>query len=286
LVPCLLIIFLLFFPRKWKKQYFFSLALVITPFIALNQQIITGKLLQNAHYHWFFHTPLAIIFLLIIFFSWISEKKWEFVKKISAISIIGLSVYIGIFIQTVSYASMESEALQKQRYGPVMEWLNENAEKEEVVLATEELSRLIVVYTPLNVFYHRAAMYSLTTSNDRLLNTFFSFYRLNGVGEDEAQESFFKERVRVAHSIYGMYYRESTGSYEGIPDEVLQGIVQKYQESFSIPTNEFLDKLWSKYEVKYLVWDQKNDSQWQLDKYSFLKNVAEIGDFIIYQNDY
>ena len=80
LVPLMLVIFLLFFPRQWRDRYFFSLALFITPFIVLNQQLITGRTISNAHYHWFFHKPIAILFLLVIFFSWLSQKKREFFK--------------------------------------------------------------------------------------------------------------------------------------------------------------------------------------------------------------
>lgn len=283
LIPFLFIVFLLFFPRKWKERYYFVLALIIATFIVLNQQLITGKVLQSGHYHWHFNIPLAIIFLLVIFFSWISARKWELFKKISAIAIIAVSIYAGISVQNISYIAMENEALEAQRYGPIMEWLNENAEKEEVVFANQETSHLVVTYTSLNVFHHTSIMYSLAVSQERLLNNLFVFYRLTGVGKDEVQEIFFQERAKISKLVYSIYYRELTGSYDGIPDTVVQEIVQKYQESLSVSTDVFLDKLWSKYEVKYLVWDKKTDLQWQLDQYLFLEKVAAIGDFIIYQ---
>ncbi len=283
LISLILFLFLLFFPKKRKNQYFFTLALVLTPFVTLNQQIITGKMLQSSHYHWFFHVPLAIIYILIMFFAWVSRKNWKLVKKISTISMIILSIYVGIFIQVNSYASMEQEAIDSQRYGLVMEWLNNNSQKEDIVFANDEISYFTVIYTPLNVFYHRAGIYSFAATNDRLLNSVFAFYRLDGVKRDEAKQVFFENKEIIAHEIYGMYYRESVGSHGGIPDEVIGKITEQYQQSLLIPDNEFLNKLWTEYQVKYVVWDKKNEPQWQMDQYSFLQKTAQYGDIAIYQ---
>ncbi len=285
LVPLLFIMVLLFFPKKYKKRFFFVFSLAIAPFIVLEQQLITGKILQSGHYHWRYHTPLAIIILLIILFSWLSRRKWEFFKKALAFSIIAVSIYTGIFMQSVSYIDVEGEMLQQQRYGPVMKWLNTNAQKEEVVFGNNELSYFVSIYTPMNVFHHMGAAYALATSKERLENNLFALYRLDGVGKNEAKEVFFQDRGRISGRVYGLYYRELLGNYKSIPDEVLQESVQKYQDSLSIPTNEFLNELWSKYHVKYLVWDKKNNPKWQLDNYPFIKKVAEFGDLIIYRQD-
>jgi len=285
--PLLLIVFLLFFPRKYKERYFFGLALAITPLIVLNQQLITGRIMEPGHYHWRYNVPLAIIFLLVIFFAWFLAKKgkWAVIKKMLATFIIGISLYTAIFIQTAFYADRENEAIQQQRYGPLIEWLNQNAEKEEVVFADGDLSYLVTIYTPLNVFYHPLARYFLSASRDRLLNDIFLYYRLDRVNKEEAEEVFFQDRVKFSAVIYGMYYQVLTGSYQNIPDEIIEEFVQRYQASLSIPTDVFLDKLWDTYEVKYLVWDTKTEPQWQLDQYPFLKKTAEIGDFIIYQRN-
>lgn len=283
LVPIVFIVALLFFPKKYKKRFFFVLSLAAAPFIVLQQQLITGKIMQSGHYHWRYHTPLAIIILLVIFFSWVSRRKWEFFKKASAFLIIAVSIYTGIFMQSVSYTEAQKVALEQQRYGPVMKWLNTNGQKEEVVFGNNEVSYFVSIYTPMNVFHHMGAAYALAASHERLVNNLFALYRLEGVAKDKAEEVFFQERRRISGRIYGLYYRELLGTYQSIPDEVLQEFVQKYQESLSIPNNEFLNELWSKYQVKYLVWDKKNNPQWQLDQYDFLEKAAEIGDLAIYQ---
>ena len=289
LVPSMFIIFLLFFPRKWRKQYIFSLALFIAPFIVLNQQIITGKDFSSGHYHWFCHQPLAIIFLIIILFyqtKFWQEKLKMFkninILKILACLIIGVSIYTGVVIQAASYKESEEQILFDQRYGPVAEWLNAHAEKEEVVLAAPHQSNILSIYTPLNQFFASHGYLCLSASNERVLNSLFLFYRLDGVSGEDAQNLFLQEQERrnISYNVYGTYYKNISGSATAIPDEILYTFAKKYQNFLLIP----LDKFLKMYDVKYVVWDTKNYPQWRLDQYQFLNKVYEEGDFKIYQN--
>ena len=289
-----LVIFLFGFPRGDREKYFFGLALLLTPFITQNQQIITGKIMQSAHFHWFFNKPLAFIFALAVVFHllarWIQRAqnpRMEFYKKVLGVAIIAVSVLTGAFTQADSYVRDSRDggqiAINRQRYGPVMKWLSENAPKEAVVFGNDETSHLTVIYTPLNVFYHRVAMNSLTATKDRLLNVLFTIYRLRGVGAKDAQEIFFAERGFIAWNLYGIYYRELLGSYEAIPDEKIEEAVKLYKETLSVPTHTWLHDVWSKYEVEYAVWDRKTDPLWNLERYPFLKEAAVFGNMAIYK---
>ena len=281
-----LVFFLLWFPRKNKNKYFFGLALLITPFVTMSQQLITGKLLQVFHYHWFFHKPIAVIFVLIIIFYILDHKNLISYKKALTILIITTSFATGIFIQIASYYGGDNDggevAIERQKYGPIVKWLNKNAQKEAVVFANNEVSHMVVIYTPLNVFYHRAGMFSLSATKERLLNIIFSFYRLRGVGMEDTREIFFAERGYLSSNIYGMHYRELLGSYEAIPDEKIEEILDIYIKTLSIPTTDWLKKMLAKYEVEYMIWDKKSDPEWRLEQYSFLKESAVFRDIVIY----
>lgn len=284
-VPSLFFIFLLFFPKKWQNRYPFALALVTAPFIVLNQQLITGKVMQSGHYHWNYHLPLAIIFLSVIFFFWISKLNRPVLKKTAAILMIIIGIFIGLWVQNSSYAQYKDRIIDQQRYSKVLNWLSQNAEKDEVVFSDSETSRLIVIYTPLNVFYHPSARYSLAATTERLVNTLFLYYKLNGIGQDEAEALFFKDREDISTLIYGVYYRDATGDYRNIPDELLLDLAQKYKKSFTISTSGFFKEMLDEYEVKYFVWDKKNYPLWQLDQYPFLEKTIGIGDFVVYLKD-
>ena len=285
-----LIIFLWRFPKEDRQKYFFGLALLLSPFVTMNQQILTGKVLQVSHYHWFFHKPIAFIFFLIVVFHLLARSNMIFYKKMLAVLIISASIAIGVFVQAASYYYSNNDGgsivIGRQKYGPAVKWLNENAQKEEVVLANNETSHMTAIYTPLNVFYHRAGMYSLSATKERLLEVMFTFYRLRGVEAKDARETFFAERGYISTNIYGMHYRELAGAYEKIPDEKIEEIITLYEKTLSISASDWLKKMMNKYEVEYVVWDKKSEPEWWLDRYPFLKEVAVFGDIAIYSLKY
>ncbi len=284
-----LLVFFLGFPREDKDKYYFSLALLLTPFITLNQQLITGKILQPGHYHWYFHKPIAIIFILAILFLLLDRLGKSYYKKILAILIVILSFAIGGFIQAKSYyhdfpnRDGGEVLIERQKYGPVMRWLNDNVINREVVFGNDETSHMTVIYTPLDVFYHRAGLYTLSATKGRLMETLFTFYRLRGVEENNVRDVFYNERGYLSANIYGMHYKEALGSYEAIPDQEVEEIILAYRETFQIPVSKWLEDVFEKYEVEYVIWDQLKDPTWNLDQFSFIKKTFESGNIVIYR---
>lgn len=278
--------FLIFFPRENKEKYVFALGLLLTPFITMNQQILTGKIMQADHYHWFFHKPLGVILVLMTLSYLMLRHGWEKYRKIFFMIVVVISVGTGVFVQTHSYFYDKRDggqvAIERQKYGPVMDWLNTNATKEAVVLGNDETSHLTVIYTPLNVFYHRAGYASLVATKERLLDSIFTFYRLRGVEARDAKEIFFQERDYISANIYGIYYRKLLGDYGDIPDDKIEEILSLYQQELKTASSPWLENILLKYNVEYLVWDKKGDPSWDLDKYRFLSKVAEFGDLVIY----
>lgn len=283
-----LIIFLLGFPRADKEKYYFGLALLLTPFITHNQQVLTGKVLQEDHYHWFFNKPTAVIFVLMVIWNLLERWRLDKYQKVLAFVVIIVSIFTGVFTQVVSYSSSRRDggeiAIERQKYGPVMKWLSNNGQKESVVFANSDTSHVVVIYTPLNVYYHRASPFaSLSATKERQLDTLFTFYRLRGVGGEETRDLFLAERGLISAEIYGIYYRELLGDYEDIPDEKVEEIAELYRETLAVPTSEWLKQVWEKYEVEYVVWDKQIDAGWKLDQYRFLKKAAEFGGQLIYR---
>ncbi|MBI2625267.1 MAG: hypothetical protein HYW70_02960 [Candidatus Nealsonbacteria bacterium] len=279
LLPALFIIFLLFFPKKWKEQFVFSLALLLSPFLVLNQQLITGKTMATGHYHWFISRPIALVFLIIILFYQAGRINAK-IPKILAVFIIGMSIYAGINIQAASYEECKDQILSEQRYAPIIQWLDKNANKGEVVLADSDPSNFISIYTPLNLFYASPAHYYLSAPDERVLESIFLFYRLEGLAGREAKEFFLqdKEREYISRSVYNEYYKEKLGDTAAIPDEVIISFAEKYKKFLLVP----LEKILKRYKVNYVVWDKKKHPFWQLDQYQFLKPAYEIEDFKIY----
>jgi hypothetical protein len=204
------------------------------------------------------------------------------VKKIVAFLIISASLYTGIFIQASSYRSADERIASDQRYGPVARWLSANAHKDEVFLADSYQAEILSIYTPLNPFYSISSYLYFSASNERVLNSLFVFYRLDGVTAVGARSLFLQkdERHLISKRIYGTYYKNIAGRADAIPDEILLSFADKYKEFLASP----LDKIFKTYNIKYVVWDKRDYPDWDLGQYQFLGKVYEEGDFAIFIN--
>jgi len=283
-----LLFFLFLFPRIDKEKYLFGLAILLAPFLTMNQQVLTGRIMQPDHYHWFFHKPLAVSFVLITIFYLFDRYHLDLYKKIFAILVITSSMAVAVFVQAYSYQYDSRDggeiAIERQKYGPVMDWLNSNVEKEAQIFGNDDTADMTVRYTSLNVLYHPGiCCTSISVTKSTLHETLFTFFRLNEVDAQSAYEAFSRERAFVSRHLFGIYYRKLYGSYEAIPDEKFEEIVALYKETLSTPTSVWLYGIWKKYEVEYLVWDKKNDPLWNLDRYKYLEKAAEFGDIVIYR---
>lgn len=273
----LLAIFLVFFPRKWKERYYFLLTSLLVPFLLYNQDLITGRNIQVAHYWRYYRLPLAFITLMILSASYFPAlKNLNKFKKPFFLFLITGSFLIGIVGQANFYSNHESNSLAFQRYGPIFEYFNGNIRKEEqkenVVFSDQDLSSLIPVYTHFNVFYHPLPDYPAITK-ERLIETFFLYHRLDGLDEKDAFEVFSRDRGAVSLGVFGAYWKEKE------KDEVLHFLTQGYGNFLQIPLNRIL----AKYGVNYIIWDTKNFPSWSLEKYQFLEKVYGSEEFEIFK---
>lgn len=268
----LLIVFLIFFPRKWKERYYFILASLLVPFFLYNQHLITGRNIQVAHYWRYYRLPLAFIISIILpsFFLSAKENLNKFKKPLFLLLI--ASVFLaGIVSQANAYSQHKSMVLSSQRYGPVLEYLNWNAQKEEVALADPDLSNFIPTYTRLNIFYHMVPDYP-AISKERLVETLFLYHRLEGVDKEDA----FKIFTRYGEEIYQKF---SISAYYGQTDEASRSLAEKYGNFLQIP----LDEVLKKYGINYIIRDAENSGGWSLGEYQFLRKIYEDGEFEIFK---
>ena len=134
------------------------------------------------------------------------------------------------------------------------------------------------MYTSLNSITADDAHYTLAVDEYGLLEKAFLEFRLNKWQAEDLKKYIFNNRVMISGRIYGQQYRRQ-GGYELIPDEKLNFIVSQYEEFLFYSLEDMLIK----YRVDYLVWDIKENPQWDIDQYQFFKQIYEIGDIKIYK---
>jgi len=154
--------------KKWQDRTLIT-GLLLTAIVVVNQQVVTGTLIQDGHYHWYFNVPISIIVLIISLYHLVNRK----IGIACIVVLCGASVAVTILIQTSTYTLFYKQALYENKYMVVLDWLKENTEPSSVVLANNTLSALIPVYTNNYVVWEDHASYYLMSPKRREFTTDF-----------------------------------------------------------------------------------------------------------------
>ncbi|PLX27414.1 hypothetical protein C0583_03825 [Candidatus Parcubacteria bacterium] len=104
----------------------FLLLLISGSIIVVNQQVLTGMLVEEGHFHWYINTPITSIVLayLIYYTSSFFKKKSLNIFVFSLFLI--YFIFFGLGYQLSAYGNVKEEFIKKQRYAEFYEWLNKN----------------------------------------------------------------------------------------------------------------------------------------------------------------
>jgi putative flippase GtrA len=228
-------------PQRYQPARYFFAICIGSLWVLTEQQILTGVSLQPSHYHWYITKPLVGVLLgmygsLLIDFAF----RRMYVRAIAVAVLLFLVGYNAVLVQESSYRALYPGTVAAQKYASVIAYLN--TKLPQTVWASSDLSTYISIYTFHNAPNNTYTIYYLNPSSfyeDRL----FLNYRLRGFTPNGAQEIFNNERVSISQALFGMYYREMTGSYGAIPDSTLASLVGKYQRFYARRYEDIRDEL-------------------------------------------
>jgi len=295
-VSLLLFAFFWYKQRDDKNSPFF-MAVILSSWIVLNQQIITGRMLQYGHYYWYFIVPLSIV--IDFYMIWFLIKK-EALRKFLGIFLIGI-----VFINTAGgqyrsfFTTLEVKKYE-QNYRPLIDFLN-NDKKPVVILVGDDVGGfLFTIYTSHDLFYHTAALYSHAPIQ-RLKDALFVFLYLNKESRNNAENYLLKisDNKAVASYCQGLY-RSLEGYLSGLSYydytykiatddrglnqkrlEIISQLSQEYEKT--VLENNGIDGLLKKYEANYIVWDKNKNSEWDLGEIQGLEQVASHNNIYLYE---
>lgn len=266
----------------WPRRFgvvrpFFAVAIVALT-ILLNQQILTGVVVQPAHYHWYLTKPLAGV-VLTLFAVFLIER---FFKSKVLIGIAYGTCFLLLFIsatlvQRASYAAHYTEAVASQVYVPVFSFL-QTMPSGQSVWANRTLSLYIPMYTKQDVPNNNFAEYDPVPQaflEKRLLLE----YSLRKVSAVDALATMKTEREDIAFRLFGVHWRDQHGSYAAIPDSFLERYANDYKEVSRRSISEQLRALG----VSVVVWDTETDKSWDLDRALSTNPVFRTEQFKVYR---
>lgn len=135
------------FHGKISADAYFVISLIMTSFVILNQQIITGIINQPFHYHWYYATPVLVISLCYACHIFICKDT---LVKYSAflIAVGALPILNSLIIQNNSLDQNIGYIISVQNETPVLLWLSDHVPSGAVIFSPNRLAALIPVYTP------------------------------------------------------------------------------------------------------------------------------------------
>lgn len=277
------------YKKRNDSNRIFILALILAGWIALNQQIITGRVVEIGHYYWYFIVPLSIIVgLYMIWMLLEAYSVWRVALFASTIAIVFAHSVVG---QYLSFFPSLPERIYEQRYQPIIAALQQDVVP-RVILAADDISLayLFTIYTHHDLFWGSPAVVIpfrrftdalyvyLYLNKDARGNVADYLRKMTG---DATDNSFYKRIYRHVEGFSsGLNYYDY--AYKAVNNDNIIGphreqLITKFSKEYAgINVNDLL----LKYGVTYIVWDKNRNPEWDV---LFIPNLQEV---VSYNNIY
>ncbi len=267
-----------FLPGRERSAKIFFLFSALSLVVVLNQQIMTGHVMQSGHYHWYITKPLVGLMLgwyAVLFVEFVFQRQW--LRHASYGLIASVLFYNAVLVQAASYRAAASALSEQQAYAPVLSYLHTQPAT-NVVWADRQLSLLIPLYTSDDAPNNDYAQYYLVPSS-YLVERMLLEYKLRGVLPEQITSILERDRADIAQRLFGIYWRNTAGNYNSFPDALIESYAHAYESIY----NEQLVRVFKQFAVTEVVWDTVAEPSWNLGAQPMFHVVAKIGRFNIYR---
>jgi hypothetical protein len=264
--------------------------------IALNQQVLTGRLLQYGHYYWYFIVPLSIVIGAYFLHVALPER----LRRVFAFGLIALAFVNIAGQQFRAFNENVQYKLREQTYAPILTALKSESPGSVLTGAGgEAYTFLITIYTDHDLYWIPAAELHVFPT-ERLLESLEVHLALNRDARadpvaylesalfDTSQHNEYEylyEELEGFHSglDYYAYQRAlSSGevSFGGVRERLLQEVGERYEKDFSPAQVRALLK---ERGVQYVLWDAEAYPEWDLSILGRLTVLEKSGPLTLYK---
>jgi hypothetical protein len=241
---------LLYRPRD--RRYWFLLSMLLSGFIVLNQNVITGRHMVSAHWHWYTNKPTVIITLAVLLHNFPSTfsrhsffvKGWgarlrhrlsPWMATLAVGLVVAFLVGEALFVQVSVLDLLRDRYVSYQAWGGAFAWLNTNSAPDSVVLAAAEpTASWLAVYTHNNVYVNNYCK-NYVLDNAELWSRHLRVLRFWGLSESEVAAYI----DRWSGHFFGLYYRELYGQYV-TPPEKMERLLTEYRSYLDSDVSDVL----------------------------------------------
>ncbi|OGF64225.1 hypothetical protein A2661_00575 [Candidatus Giovannonibacteria bacterium RIFCSPHIGHO2_01_FULL_45_24] len=296
--------------NKWGKNAPLLLSVVLANWIALNQQVITGRVPQLMHYFWYFTIPTSIVVGAYLGWALVcgAERGKLMLRKYGTIFLAALIIaaYFNAASRQYQVTLITREAKEyRQNYRPIIDALKSDAEPGVVLASSLPYAMLFPVYTHHDLFWGHATALVYNTPMERITDSLYVYMYLDKDARDN-----FLGRLRDVDAGYGVGGEWGTSFYpliyffvagfnsgfdyeeygfrlaKGDPAviksraEMSALLFREYQK---VASPEGIAGILKKGEVNYIVWDKNKNPEWDLSPLSEnLREVAASNNIYLY----
>lgn len=255
-----------------EEWWWFCLSLVLSGFVAFNQQIITGRTIWYHHFVQY-TIPFCMVILIVWLFNFVRPRcpnLWLLVVSVIAFSSLMIGIKSGL-----SYNYNIEDFKRLQNYGNLVDWLNNNAPKDCVVLVKEdgeELTNIIPAFTHCNVFVSPWVFEGVP--EDRNYYNYLTLMRIRGVTGEESADYLLKNQLEVRDYFFSNWDEHFAKNYDSYIDNEIRKLDEKYQNFIK----EDFSRLLEKYRLDYIIADKdlNMNVKSQLPTAKYIKNFNNL----------
>ena len=282
------LILLYVFARKNRedKNIPLFLAFILSGWIVMNQQILTGIELQSDHWSSYFIGPAIIIIAAYIVWSFIRGYKYKKILAVFIFTTVFFNVAIGQYRAARTLFDLKQD---RQNYRPIIDYLNKDAAPEVILAADNQQEYLFTIYTPHDLFWARAFLI-VNVPVQRIKDAFYVYSYLDKKSRNNLTGA--APYLNIYQALEGYesgldesdYNRKRAAGDEAILKERSE-LLRKLSREYGAITakKNGITNLLKTYGVAYIVWDKSKNPDWDLSVIGGLEEAVFSKDIYLYK---
>ena len=292
----LLCIYLYF--RRSDQNNFFLGALILAGWVALEQQMITGRAVQFGHYYWYFVVPISIVVGIYIFVRLLPQERKLWGRWV-CIGLIVLAFANTMAGQYRSFWTTVPGKMREQDFTPIMKKLQEMPQG--VVFGDpggESYRMLTTIYTDDDNYWSPSAT-QYVFAVERYKEVLLVYLYINEEARMDPVSYLTRVLKEPEFSAYGDMYEELEGFTSGVPLQTYRTPLPHEDPLILATRKTYLPEVGEAYRtlihdprtvrkiledqgVRYILWDQRKYPEWDLSVLEPLTLIATSTDLVLY----
>lgn len=300
LIALILITIYCYYKKKIDEQALLFIGFALSGWVALNQQIITGKEIQYGHFYWYFIVPTSIITMFYILWYFLNQK----LRRLFFIAVILVVFFNTIIGQYDSMLGIVEQKTYIQNYKTILDVLDKDKDSKVILATNDNLAQVFTIYTNHDLFWLDTAVF-YSAPIERIEESLLVYLYLNKESRGDIEKylndlainkdsvSYYQSTYRKIESFssgydwYQYFSKLSNNAPELLSNRqvIIKRLTERCRQEFSRP--DLILNLLRERGVKYVVWDKNKNPEWDL---SFmmpkLKELVEYNNIYLYQIDW